>query len=107
MLPGQEGPATRLSALGLSPGLVTGGFLSLKWVDHQEQKEDNFDMKKSLAETNPFLRDPAIRKKGIRRMVESSSKVEGIQVKLGSEADEDVSTGSLSKPAKMNKDVSE
>jgi hypothetical protein len=41
-------------------------------------------MKKSLLETNPFLKDPATRNKSLARNVVSSSAVEGIRVKRDS-----------------------
>jgi hypothetical protein len=41
--------------------------------------------KKSLIETNPYLRDPAERKAGLIRFVVSSSAIEGIQVELDNE----------------------
>ena len=37
-------------------------------------------MKKSLLETNPYLKDPEMRKKLIRRSVISSSAIEGIHI---------------------------
>ena len=38
-------------------------------------------MKKSLLETNPYLKDGAKRTKALARNVESSSAIEGIRVK--------------------------
>jgi hypothetical protein len=38
-------------------------------------------MKKSLLETNPYLKDPATREKALARNVVSSSAIEGIWVK--------------------------
>ncbi len=37
-------------------------------------------MKKSLLETNPYLKDPEMRKKLIRRFIISSSAIEGIHI---------------------------
>jgi Fic family protein len=37
-------------------------------------------MKKSLLETNPYLKDPEMRKKLIRRSIISSSAIEGIYI---------------------------
>jgi Fic family protein len=37
-------------------------------------------MKKSLLETNPYLSDPAMRKKMLRRSIISSSAIEGIYI---------------------------
>lgn len=37
-------------------------------------------MKKSLLETNPYLKDPEMRKKLFRRSVISSSAIEGIHI---------------------------
>lgn len=39
------------------------------------------NMKKSLIETNPYLKDPATRDKALTRNVVSSSAIEGIWVK--------------------------
>jgi len=38
-------------------------------------------MKKSLLETNPYLKDPATRDKALARNIVSSSAIEGIWVK--------------------------
>jgi hypothetical protein len=38
-------------------------------------------MKKSLIETNPYLKDPEMRKKLVKRSVRTSCAVEGIAVK--------------------------
>ena len=37
-------------------------------------------MKKSLLETNPYLKDPEMRKKMLRRSIISSSTIEGIHI---------------------------
>lgn len=37
-------------------------------------------MKKSLIETNPYLKDPEMRKKMFRRSIISSSAIEGIYI---------------------------
>jgi Fic family protein len=37
-------------------------------------------MKKSLLETNPYLKDPEMRKKMMRRSIISSSAIEGIHI---------------------------
>lgn len=37
-------------------------------------------MKKSLLETNPYLKDPELRKKMMRRSIISSSAIEGIYI---------------------------
>jgi Fic family protein len=37
-------------------------------------------MKKSLLETNPYLKDPEVRKKMMRRSIISSSAIEGIYI---------------------------
>ena len=39
-------------------------------------------MARSLAETNPFLKDPEARKRSIARSVTTSSAVEGIRVTI-------------------------
>jgi hypothetical protein len=41
-------------------------------------------MKKSLLTTNPYLKDEAVRERFLTRNIESSSAVEGIQVKRDS-----------------------
>jgi|LGVE01.1.fsa_nt_gb hypothetical protein len=38
-------------------------------------------MKDSLINSNPYLKDPAVRKRTLTRNVESSSAIEGIRVK--------------------------
>lgn len=40
----------------------------------------DLSMKKSLLETNPYLKDPEIRKKMMRRSIISSSAIEGIYI---------------------------
>lgn len=38
-------------------------------------------MKRSLLETNPYLKDPAKRSEALARNIESSSAIEGIRIK--------------------------
>ena len=52
----------------------------------------NQSMKNSLITTNPYLKDPAVRKSTLTRNVESSSAIEGIQVKRDSKTGRFVTT---------------
>jgi Fic family protein len=61
-------------------------------------------MKKSLIETNPYLKDPELRKKLLRRSAISSSAIEGIYV---SEEDLDRYQEKLALEEKQNKPVTE
>ena len=63
------------------------------FLSFQDISRYSFFMKKSLLETNPYLKDPAKRKRLIRRSVVSSFAVEGIVLKeeIGSFVKEDTS----------------
>lgn len=61
-------------------------------------------MKKSLLETNPYLRDPAVRNKALTRNVASSSAIEGIRVRRDAQSGQFVSQpADLKVPAKSAK----
>jgi len=61
-----------------------------------------YGMKKSLLETNPFLKDDAFRKSALARNIESSSAIEGIFVKRDAATGRFVETSTSSKAARIN-----
>mgnify|MGYP002153768535 CR=1 FL=1 len=58
-------------------------------------------MKKSLLETNPYLKDPEMRKKMMRRSIISSSAIEGIYI-----TEEDLDRFEREKAEKESSDTS-
>jgi hypothetical protein len=55
-------------------------------------------MKKSLLETNPYLKDPSKRTEALARNIESSSAIEGIHVKWDKKTGRFVSVPKNTKP---------
>jgi len=61
-------------------------------------------MKKSLLETNPYLKDAAKRTMALARNIETSSAIEGIWVKRDAKSGQFISqTKSVKSPAKATK----
>lgn len=63
-------------------------------------------MKKSLLESNPYLKDPAKREEAMARNIETSSAIEGIRVRLNAKTGQFVHTNDVNSPPQSQTDLS-